>query len=347
MRFITHTWYSQVILCWIVLAMGSACNGPAQKDLTQEKVPTSSTISNNQQVRITPQSLPGDNVHWGLQDQAGNLWFGTTGDGIYKYDGKAFTQFTAADGLESEQVWCLLEDKSGMLWVGTNDGIYQYKEGQFTKVPITQPTGAPSGTYDVWGIMQDKSGKLWFATGIGVYTYDGSHFTAFDVGPSTTNSCKFSIEMILEDNAGNFWFGGRCNPGVYRYDGSTITHLRPNGDDWTWPVLQDKQGNIWFSSWKGAYRYDGTSFKFFTKKEGLSGDMVARMLEDQAGNLWFGGDGLSRYDGTTFTHFGPEDGLTNTSIWTILEDNAGIFWIGTRETGLYRYDGERFIKFSE
>ena len=25
---------------------------------------------------------------------------------------------------------------------------------------------------------------------------------------------------------------------------------------WAWPQLQDKNGNIWFSNWAGAYRYD-------------------------------------------------------------------------------------------
>jgi ligand-binding sensor domain-containing protein len=194
--------------------------------------------------------------------------------------------------------------------------------------------------------MQDKSGKLWFATGIGVYVFDGKSFTSFTV-TEKVKECYFRIEKILEDKAGNFWFGGRCNPGVYCYDGKTITHLKPNGDDWAWPVLQDKKGNIWFSSWKGAYRYDGKSYTSFTKKDGLSGDMVARIIEDKKGNLWFGGDGLTRYDEKSFTCFTEKDGLFNRSVWSILEDNSGNFWVGTRETGLYLNDGKKFTKFSE
>jgi ligand-binding sensor domain-containing protein len=111
--------------------------------------------------------------------------------------------------------------------------------------------------------------------------------------------------------------------------------------------LQDKNGNIWFSNWSGAYRYDGNSFTGFTKKDGLSGNMVARMIEDKKGNLWFGGDGLSRYDGKTFTRFTTKDGLLNNSIWSISEDKTGNLWVGTRETGLYLYDRNRFISYSE
>jgi ligand-binding sensor domain-containing protein len=194
--------------------------------------------------------------------------------------------------------------------------------------------------------MQDKSGKLWFATGAGVYVYDGKSFASFTV-TEVVKDCYFQIENILQDKAGNFWFGGRCNPGVFHYDGKSITNLRPEGDNWAWPVLQDKNGDIWFNNWKGAYRYDGKSFTSFTKKDGLSGNMVARIIEDKKGYIWFGGGGLSRYDGKSFTRFTSKDGLLNESVWSILEDKTGNIWVGTRETGLYFYDGKTFTKFSE
>ncbi|MEL6560662.1 MAG: two-component regulator propeller domain-containing protein [Bacteroidota bacterium] len=331
-----------------LLIIGASCSRQNAKESIKENTDTVGSKSVNQQNLIASQSLnKGDNVHCSLQDQAGNLWFGTTSDGIYQYDGKSFTQFVAESGLNNRTIWSILEDKNGVIWIGTADGVYQFVDGNFAKVQVTQPNDPTRDQYDVWSIMQDSSGNIWLATGIGVYVYDGNSFTPFNVGTASGTDCKYSVEKILEDQAGNFWFGGRCNPGVYKYDGKNITHLLPNKDDWTWPVLQDKKGNIWFSSWNGAYRYDGKSFKTFTKADGLAGNMVARIVEDKKGNLWFGGDGLSRYDGKSFTHFTTNDGLTNTSIWTILEDNSGGFWIGTRETGLYFYDGKRFTKFSE
>ena len=134
-------------------------------------------------------------------------------------------------------------------------------------------------------------------------------------------STNNNAEHILEDKAGNIWFGGRGNEGVYRYDGKSVTNIKlkelfqdgpkPKPHNWAWPQLQDKNGNIWFSNWGGAYRYDGKSFTSFTKKDGLSGD-VTRIIEDKKGNLWFGGDGgLSRYDGKSFTRFTTKDGLIN------------------------------------
>lgn len=331
-----------------ILIIGNHCIGQAQENRSKKKVSESNIISTNSQKFIKTQSLnKGDNVHCSLQDKAGNLWFGTTADGIYKYDGKLFTHFTTANGLNSNTIWCILKDKSDKIWIGTSDGIclYNDNDNKFTKIQISLPTDTLSSTYDVWSIMQDKSGKLWFATGEGVYVYDGKSFVSFTV-TEHVKDCSFKIEKILEDKAGNFWFGGRCNPGVYCYDGETITHLKPNGDDWVWPVLQDKKGNIWFSSWKGAYRYDGKSFKTFTKNDGLADNVVTLIIEDKKGNLWFGG-GLSCYDGKSFTRFTTKDGINDSGIWTILEDNSGNFWVGTNETCLYLYDGKTFTKFSK
>lgn len=332
-------------------------------------------------LKKTQGSQSSDNVRCSLQDQAGNLWFGTTGEGLYKYDGQSFTQFTATkkldnntprksidvlldnnqltttNALKSNMVYCLLEDKAANIWIGTAAGVVRYDGKTFREIPIDLPKNRPpnknTNTHDVFNIMQDKSGKIWFATIDGVFTYDGKSFTPFIIkeegdGYKSTNH---NVENILEDKAGNIWFGGRTNEGVFRYDGKTITNLKLNplkGHDWAWPMLEDQKGNIWFSNWGGVYRYDGKIFTPFTKNDGFCNEVVTRIMEDQNGNIWFGGKGgICRYNGIAFTSFSTEDGLTNDSVWSILEDRTGDFWVGTRNTSLYRFNGESFTSFSE
>jgi ligand-binding sensor domain-containing protein len=341
--------YLHVFIFLGILTIGFSCSGQDKKHFKEDVVSES---------KIIAVGLPklkslnkDDNVHCSLQDKSGNIWFGTTRNGIYKYDGKTFTQFKDSGNHNLNSINHILEDKDGKIWIGTDKGAYFYDGKTFSQFQITLindwlPTLSTSIKNDVFSIMQDKSGKLWFATRDGVYIYDGKAITKFKVTEDTSD-CFYKMEYILEDKIGNIWFGGRCNSGVFRYDGKSIIKLKPNGDNWAWPVLQDKNGNIWFSNWKGAYRFDGKSFITFTKKDGLAGDMVARIIEDKKGNIWFGGDGLSRYDGKSFTTFTANDGLLNNSIWSILEDKTGNFWVGTRETGLFLYDGKTFIKFSE
>ena len=56
------------------------------------------------------------------RDKSGNLWFGTQGGGVSRYDGKSFTNFTTAQGLANNVVSSICEDKSGNLWFGTQGG---------------------------------------------------------------------------------------------------------------------------------------------------------------------------------------------------------------------------------
>lgn len=303
-----------------------------------------------------------------LEDKEGNLWFGTTENGLYKYDGKTFQQFLIKDGLNSNYVTSLLEDSTGKIWIGTDIGLCLYDGKSITQIEIPLPKNFPPNENElyrnskrVFSMMQAKNRVLWFATINGVFTYDGESFSPFQIETNSAGflSSNYNMEQILEDKSGNIWFGGRGNEGVYKYDGKSVTRLelevlfqdgpKPKPTEWAWPQLQDKDGNIWFSNWGGVYRYDGKSFTSFSKKDGLVGG-VAKILEDKKGNLWFGGDsgaGLNLYDGTSFTRFTTEDGLIHNHIWSILEDKAGNLWIGTRETGLSMYDGKTFTTYSE
>lgn len=339
-------------LILIIAPFFFGCGGPVKKDLPKER----------EHLKLI-KNIGNGNLSCVMQDKVGNLWFGTSDDGLYKYDGKSFSQFLVTDGLSSNDVYCLLEDKDGKIWIGTKAGLSLYNGKTFTKIQIPLPKNLPPNknpyyqNHWVYSIMQDRVGKLWFVTIDGVYTYDGKSFTIFTIDEAANGflTSNDKVERILEDKEGNIWFGGRTNEGVYRYDGKSVTNIKPmdlfqdgpkpKAHNWGWPQLQDKNGNIWFSNWGGAYRYDGNTFTSFTTKDGLPSE-VTRIIEDKKGNLWFGAsDGLRRYDGKTFTYF--KDGLINPWIWTILEDKNGNIWVGTRGEGLYLFDGKIFINYSE
>ena len=55
--------------------------------------------------------------------------------------------------------------------------------------------------------------------------------------------------------------------------------------------------------------------------------------------------GQGRVTENSFTNF--KDGLANPWIWTILEDKTGNLKLGTREMGLYLFDGKKFNAYSK
>ena len=326
----------------------TSCNGQSKTTLPKE---------NAGLLKIKTQSKSsGDNVHCSLQDKKGNLWFATTADGVYRYDGKTFTNFTTKDGLNSNGIFAIYEDKKGTIWFGTDKGLSRFDGKTFSPFTtsygnyINPFTNTPTTYIFVNSILEDKNGKFWFAAESGVYCYDGKTFTRFLDNPNVINGSKFDPKLVLsmiEDKKGNIWFTTRSE-GIYRFDGRTLFNYKPNNEMWFRGLLEDKNGNIWVGRrYKGVCRYDGKTFTDIRQNGIFDSCTVNGIMQDKKGNIWFATESVWRYDGKTFQNISKKDDLRNHDTWCILEDKTGNFWIGTRNTGLYRYDGKNFISFSE
>jgi len=183
--------------------------------------------------------------------------------------------------------------------------------------------------------------------------------TPFLDDPSIVNPSKLQLKMVdamLEDREGNLWFASGMPPGLeglIRFDGTSLTQFKPGGQGWIRTVVEDSNGTLWMGTRSaGVWRYDGNEFTPFSEKRGTG----SPMLVDHAGNIWFGGEednsglnltGVWRYDGKTFENFAIGSGLGGYGIWSITQDRGKDIWLGTRNTGLYRFDGHTLISFSE
>ena len=292
------------------------------------------------------QGLKHTQVRCLLQDQSGNLWLGTYGGGVSKYDGKSFTHFTEKEGLSDNTVYSLLQEKNGNIWFGTRKGASKYDGRSFTH--FAEKQGLSNST--VYSLLQDQNGNIWFGTdGEGVVKYDGKFFTHFTTKEGLSNNGVYSI---LQDQNKNIWFG-TDGGGVSKYDGKSFTRFTGKeglGNDIVLSIVQDRNGDLWFGTdGGGVSKYDGKSFTHFTEKEGLSNNIVSSIVQDRNGDLWFGtdGGGVSKYNGKSFAHFTEQDGLSNDRILSILQDQSGNLWLGTYGGGLSKYDGRCFTHLTE
>lgn len=303
------------------------------------------------------QGLMHGNVYTIFEDSRGYIWFGGS-NGVSRYDGVSFMQFTPNEGLVGNAVWSIFEDSRGHLWFGTErSGMCRYDGVNFTHF-TTQ--GGLLGNW-VWSILEDREGYVWFGTSGGVSRYDprngpGGSFTNFTTkeGLSANN-----VRSMLLDSRGDFWFGteGTKAKGVIRYDGVNFTHYTPKeglSGNRVMSILEDSRGDLWFGTWgNGVSRHnpnegvDG-SFTHYTTREGLGNNIVLDILEDSHGNIWFGGSSgtATRYNGVNFEYFTSEEGLNGNFVMNILEDRQGNLWFGMLPGGVSRYNGTGFTYYS-
>lgn len=364
-------------LCFISIY----CNGQVKSD--SPKTETVKTIENSKLVRSQGTDEYA-NVHCSVEDKEGNLWFGTTGEGLYKYDGKAFTNFLHKDGVEGNNVWCAYQDKSGKLWFGTDYGICGYDpvSKNFKTFWIGHQyitSGTVKDKNPVRSMLQDKSGKFWFGTDDGVYTCEESPNGSTDFVPFLKSNNRIInqknlqlrvVSAILQDQSGKMWFASWNNEGACSFDGKTLSSFDPNGDNMVYSLLEDKEGNLWFGTREhGVCKYDGIgaqkSYTNFADIPTFSSSCVYSMKEDKNGMIWFAtefGSGSSYDKQGGVWHYNPKehaftnftvagDGLTHNSVFTVLKDHSEGLWFGTRNMGLCKFDPtakrEKFIVFSE
>ncbi|MBT5737783.1 MAG: hypothetical protein HOI29_04345, partial [Planctomycetes bacterium] len=170
-----------------------------------------------------------------FEDPAGNIWFGTDGEGVHRYDGESFTSYTKKDGLAGNVVRCIEGDRHGGIWIGTNGGGASRYDGQAFRT-FTSKDGLSNDR--VYEILEDSRGDLWFSTlGAGICRYDGTSFTAFGVAqglqnlhPLGGNPANIHVQEFFEDSDGILWLG--CSGGLFRMDGESFINVTRNGP---WP----------------------------------------------------------------------------------------------------------------
>ena len=251
-----------------------------------------------------------------LEDSQGILWFASTDSGVYRYDGKSFQHFTTREGLASNSVFVIYEDRAGIIWFGTGGGVSRY-DGTIMQ-NLTTMDGLPDN--EIHTILEDKSGRVWFGTRGDACYYNGKTFTVF----KNRDGRPFSnVWSIIEDKKGNIWFGASIidkkvgstvylTNGLWCYDGESYKEIARTSAS---AIKEDKKGNIWITGASSPNGVGTWSLSRFDRKAldepnltatiiFSSEMMLCNILEAKDGSIWFGSiNGVYRYDGKTVTDF--------------------------------------------
>lgn len=245
------------------------------------------------------------------------LCVGTYLDGVYVVDltnGKKthLVKGTGPENLNFSDVFCIREDRKGLIWIGTNGGginLYDPSNGNIRKLLNSPGNPADPGHLShpvIRALEEDHSGNMWigsFGGGISVWHPQTQKFSFYSREKNGLPSNY--IITICEDRKGNIWVG--TNGGglslLNRKTGRFVTYSEKDGlaNDAVQKIIEDKKGKIWVSTNRGISSFDPTTRKFknYSHHNGLQNSpfVLGAGLCLADGTLFFGGqEGFNYFD---------------------------------------------------
>ena len=274
------------------------------------------------------------------------------------------------EGLQNLAVQVLLQDRTGFLWVGTQNGLYRYDGNHFAAFGKNE--GLPGARIEalhesidgtVWagtqyglarfrgdhfepvalkvaqgiigreGIASDASGRLYLATESGLAVGSVSTNQPFTLVPFPTGAAS-----VYVDAAGMVWFG--CGSNLCRLDHGAAVQENLPAERWD-AILGDLEGNLWVRSEKSLYVRAADSQRFELRRGPPEATNTYPTLAlDPAGRLLVPTfRGLARQTDAGWELIEAQQGITTNDISAVLQDREGSIWLGLLGTGLARWLG--------
>src|SRR5690606_20315962 len=183
----------------------------------------------------------------------------------------------AANQVNNDAVYALMEDSRGHIWIGTNGGgvnILDPETGVIKKmVQDYNSRDGLSGDY-VRAFCEDKEGAVWIGTTFGLCTYYPRSRKIIPFDPDFIKLHSTIIISLYADKADNIWIG-TIGGGLSVYNKRSkklATYTEADGlpDNTIKSIVEDDLGNIWLSTNNGISKFipQRNKFKNYTLANG-------------------------------------------------------------------------------
>lgn len=270
-----------------------------------------------------------------LKDREGNFWLATS-TGLRRLRRKLITTLSIKDGLNSNEVYPLIQTANGDIFIGTVQGVNRYASGKITNPGLKYSAKFPFPLY-MRGFWEDDRARLWLG-----YQGEGG-FGRMEASSTLKRIGKTDLPNgatdFASDRDGNVWIA--TDEGLLKYrDDQEVAHYTVKDGLRTDQIVTihfDRSGNLWLGTFDGLSVFKEGKFVNYHDEANCPQGFVRAIYEDADGVLWFGtyGDGLVRLKDGKFFNYRVEHGLFNNGVFAILEDKRGNFWMSSNR-GIYR-----------
>lgn len=299
------------------------------------------------------------------KDKRGNIWLGTKGYGLLKYNPKKknfnktedrYIRFMAEG--KDEKILFIKDPYDELFWEFD-------RTTNTTEVPVPLSALAKKGfTHfgtNTKSVLQDGDGSYWIGR-VGLYHYDPVAKKAVEYWDHYDD-----VFPLYDDGRNALWFGN--TNGIVRFDKVSKTSREYTFPakttigpyDYLQAIHRDKEGILWLGTLEGLYRFDPEreTWKLYKNIAGdgnsLNNNLIFSICPDGVQPekyLWIGtkGGGLNRFDQAagTFTHYTEKQGLSNDVVYGILSDAANNLWLSTNKgISMFNTHTKEFKNYNE
>ena len=261
-----------------------------------------------------------------IEDTEGNIWVSTEGEGLCRVRPQTFTILNTKTGFAEDSstsvctdktgaVWCanrngglvryangavqhygvvpggwlfasrVATDSQGGIWLGSNNGVYRLNAA-FDRLDPVQPSMRAVQT-----LFGSRDGKMWVASSLGLgFFYDGIY--------QQVENAPHRIDALSENSEGKIWMAtsesleAHHQIRLFEYSDGRMNEVMAPAEWNSGPIhvlYFDRKDSLWIGSAGGLVLKQGSRFTRFTTAQGLPDDLIAQILEDDAGYLWMAG----------------------------------------------------------
>lgn len=271
---------------------------------------------------------------------SGDVWFRTRAPGLLLWRDGKLSVFPGKGCTPGLLTGSTVEDRDGTLWIAGSAGLFTVREGNCELVgpKYGLPDGFPSA------IAIDRLGTIWVKMPSGVLLYLPHGDSRFQVSPYGKGPVG-DFAYLHEGPNGSMWLSDAL--GLRRVSGSGATSRTPAGGASKFGGARfgnftfDRDGTLWAAGSDGIQRIEGadklpidvsvdaSSAKHFTVAQGLSSDVVWKMVVGREGTLWVAtNSGLDQLRRNVISEL-PIPAASEHQFAIAVGDNHNV-WIGSR-----------------